>query len=720
MSSLVKKLMAKMTYKEKVGQLIQLTGDFFDNSNASITGPLLEANNLTTEEKYLVGSVLGVAGAERVRQIQKDYMEKSRLKIPLLFMADIVHGYKTISPIPLAMSGSFNPDLVKKSSRIAAEESSAGGVNLTFAPMVDLVRDPRWGRVMESFGEDPMLSSRMTEASVEGFQGSFDDNGKVSNNRVAACIKHFAGYGAPEGGREYNTVDMSEWRFREQYLPSYAQGAKSQALSFMTSFNTVFGIPATANKHLMQDILRKELGFNGVLISDWDAIGELINHGVAKDKEDATRLALEAGVDVDMMSFSYLKFLKNQENKYQKEIDQAVERVLTLKEKLGLFDDPYRGISDQRETETILSTEKIETAQKMAEESIVMLKNDHNALPLKKEKIALIGPCANTGDLLGSWSWMGDPKSTETIFEAMKKQYVDFDYEKGSDYRSFNFDHLHKAIEMGRKADKIVCVLGLPAKESGEATSLTRIGIPEEQLTLLRKLAELNKPIITVIIAGRPLDLTEVSSLSDSILYAWFPGTKGACAIVNILLGQINPSAKLPMSFPRNVGQIPIYYNSYKTGRPLLEDSDPNNIYLSKYVDEKNDALYPFGYGLSYSNFKIKSISISNNILTEDKPVKVEVVVENTSDIKGKFVLQLYYHQIVSETVVPVKQLLDFTKRDLGGREEIKCSFMINKSGLSHVHSNLERYTDDGEYEIMVGFDSKNLFSSKITVGKDR
>lgn len=712
----VQDLMEKMTIQEKIGQLIQLSADFFQGDNVAITGPLKEAH-LGEAALYSAGSVLGISGAQTVRKVQKNYLKHSRLGIPLLFMADVVHGYKTIFPIPLALGASFDPQVMKTASVTAAKESAAGGVHVTFAPMVDLVRDPRWGRVMESTGEDPYLNSVMAKAAVTGFQGTLP----LDQNHIAACVKHFAAYGAPEAGREYNTVDISEWRFREQYLPAYAAAIEAQALLVMTSFNTLFGVPATVNQHLMRDILRDELQFHGVLISDWDAIGEIIHHGVAGDLQHAADLALKAGVDIDMMSFAYAKYLAKAASldpQIEQLINESAQRILILKEQLGLFTDPYRGLSTERETEATLTTENLDAAQVAAEQSMVLLKNSHHTLPLNTATaISLVGPVADTGDILGSWSWQGDPDQTETIADALAKQFSNFTVMPGTQYHHVQFSKLNDAVNASRQQETIVAVLGLPASESGEATSMTDITLPAEQLTLLRGLAQLNKPLVTIVITGRPLDLTEVDALSDAVLLAWFPGSRGGAAIANVLSGRVDPSGRLPMTFPRNIGQVPIYYNAYNTGRPISgTPADDENKYLSKYIDAANSPLYPFGFGLSYGDFTITDWTLSQHNVTPDQPLTIQATIHNSADHAGTTVVQLYTHQQVGETVQPVKQLQAFKKVSLGADQTQTITLTVPYDQLSTIHSDLHRSTDQGDYTVMLGFDSTCTASQPFTV----
>lgn len=714
-SQIAKTILEEMTIQEKIGQLIQLSGDFFQNGTAAITGPLKE-HHLSLETIYTAGSVLGISGAERVRQVQTDFLKHSRLKIPLLFMADVVHGYQTIFPIPLALGATFDPQTMHDMAAVAAKESAAGGVHVTFAPMVDLVRDPRWGRVMESTGEDPYLNSVMAKAAVNGFQGKLP----LDANHIAACVKHFAAYGAPEAGREYNTVDISEWRFREQYLPAYAAAIEAESLLVMTSFNTLFGIPATANQKLMRDILRQELDFKGVLISDWDAIGETIAHGVAGNLEAAADLSLEAGVDIDMMSFAYAKYLEKAANLDEHTkllIDEAVVRILDLKVALGLFEDPYRGLSVEREATTILSSDNLHVAEQAAEKSMVLLKNE-SVLPLATDaKVALVGPGAHTGDLLGSWSWQGDPQKTSSIYDEFKSRFKSVEYAKGCGFHALNYQELDQAVMIGRDSDVIVAVVGLPSSETGEATSLTQLTLPTEQLTLLKQLAALNKPLITVVLTGRPLDLTAVAAVSSAIVLAWYPGSRGAAALTNILTGEVNPSGKLPMSFPRHVGQVPIYYNHYNTGRPISQTADDDeNKYLSKYVDAKNEPLYPFGYGLSYADLAVEQLKVLNPIVNDSQNLQVGVTITNHSTISATTVIQVYSHQLVGQTVRPVKELKYFERLSLAPLETRDILVTLPLMTFRSMQSNLQWQVEDGDYTVMVGLDSDNVLQQPFEI----
>ncbi|WP_281166010.1 glycoside hydrolase family 3 N-terminal domain-containing protein [Liquorilactobacillus sicerae] len=700
MSQFVKELISKMTFTEKIGQMTQLSGDFFASDNSAITGPLQQAN-LATTDLYQVGSILGVSGVDEVKKIQENYLQHSRLKIPLLFMADVVHGYRTIFPIPLALAASFDPQLVSQTSEIFSREAAAGGVHVTFAPMVDLVRDPRWGRVMEANGEDPFLNSELAKASVEGIQGQQ----KIPDaDHVAACVKHFAGYGAVEAGREYNTVDISEWRLRDQYLSGYQAAIEAGVPLVMTAFNTFQGKPATGNYHLMRDILRRELGFKGPLISDWDAIGEMIAHGTASDLQDAAQQALKAGVDIDMMSMAYLKLARrvHPSSELVDLVNQAVERILNFKESLGLFTDPNRGLHSENEKQ-IFSTHNLEIAQQAAVESTVLLKNKNNLLPLSKDcRLGLVGKFADNPDLLGSWSWQGKMAETQTIKSALQENFTKVSYIQNQQLQAVD-------LQLLKQQDVIVACLGLSAQQSGEATSMTHPQIPDQQLALLRKLQQLNKPIITVLITGRPLVLNPIIKNSDGLLLLWFPGSRGAAALAQILLGEKEPGGRLPMTFPKDLGQIPLYYNNFRTGRPLVGDkSDLENKYLSKYIDQENQPAFCFGYGLGYAKTALSESKLDKKTYQSIDSIKVSVKIENHSDISAKQVIQVYCHQIVGETVRPQWELKAFQKVKLQPKEIRKVEIDLPLNRLAYVHSDLKRRLDPGNYCLRVGFDSQS------------
>jgi beta-glucosidase len=711
-------LVEKMTLHEKIAQLIQLATPFYKGATngGQITGPMAE---LGVNDKDIVnsGSVLGASGAKEVKSIQEMHLKENRHGIPLLMMADIVHGYKTIFPVPLAIGCSWDLEAAEKSAEVAAREASVSGVHVTFAPMVDLVRDPRWGRVMESTGEDPYLNSEFARAFVRGFQG---DNLTEDKDRVAACVKHFAAYGAAEAGRDYNTVDMSERQLRESYLPAYKAALDEGCEMVMTSFNTIEGIPATGNKWLMRDILREEMGFNGVLISDWGAVKEQIPHGVVRDEKEAAEKSIQAGVDIEMMTACYIKNLETlvKEGKVEEQtIDEGVYRILELKEKLGLFENPHRGADEEREKEVILSESHRKAAYDLAVKSTVLLKNE-GALPLNNEKkIALIGPFAKSGDILGAWSWMGSHEEAVSLYEGMHKKVSAENLltAKGCDIETGSEEWMNEAIVIGKEADIIVLALGEESGMSGEARCRADIRLPDIQLELLSKMKQLGKQVVVVLFNGRPLDLTGMEGYADAILEAWFPGTEGGNALADLLFGDVNPSGKLSMSFPYTLGQVPIYYNNYNTGRPKNAAVDE---YVSKYLDIPNEPLYPFGYGLSYTNYKYSDLSVSSNVMTLDQPLTVTVNVTNTGEIAGDEVVQLYVRDMVGEVIRPLKELKAFEKVTLAPGETKTIEFTLSEEQLRYHHRDLSYTSDAGEFTIFVGPNSREVSSVTFELTK--
>ncbi|MFL2096826.1 glycoside hydrolase family 3 N-terminal domain-containing protein [Marinilactibacillus psychrotolerans] len=699
----LRELFNQMTIEEKVGQTIQLSADFFSEETEDITGPMNEMA-MTEEKKFQVGSVLGVTGAEKTIKLQKEYMEKHRLSIPLLFMADIIHGDHTIFPIPLGLGATWDPELIKETASISAKEASAQGLHITFSPMVDLVRDPRWGRVLESTGEDKTLNKHYARAFVEGYQGT---DLKEDLTKLAACVKHFAGYGAPRGGRDYNSVDLNENTFREHYLPAYQEGIEAGAKLVMTAFNTIDNIPATGNKRLMREILRKEMKFNGVLISDWGAIGELVPHGVAQDNKQAAELALEAGVDIEMMSAAYsehLVELVKADKNLETLLDETVMNILVLKEELGLFDNPYRGADTETEKTAIFSSENKAVALKAAEKSLVLLENK-KALPLNQsEKVVLTGPMKDSHDLLGAWSWKGDKTKTPTLKEAMDHHLGKNTVKVIDETEIFNGAQSFLIAEL-QEADTVLVALGETSEMSGEATSRTNIQLPKIQIELLKELRKLNKKVVAVLFNGRPLDLSEVTPLVDGLVEAWFPGSKGAEAIVNLLYGVINPSGRLSMTFPRSVGQIPIFYNQDNTGRPS-EQGGPADKYLSKYLDSENTPLYPFGYGLSYTTFEYTNLRLSKTEVTSADSIEASVTVRNTGLSEGIETVQLYIRDKVGEVVRPVKELHDFKQIRLKAGESRIVNFTISEDQLRYTHADHTVKSDAGEFLLGIGADS--------------
>lgn len=708
----LKELLLKMTIEEKIGQLQQLSSCFFTNSDISeLTGPMNEME-ISIEEINAAGSVLGVFGAEKIREIQKRYLENSRLKIPLLFMADVIHGYKTIFPIPLGISCSWNMNIIEESAKVTAKESSVSGINVTFSPMVDLVRDPRWGRVMEASGEDPYLNSLIARAYIRGYQGDLS-----KNENIAACVKHFAAYGAPEGGRDYNTVNMSERNLREYYLPAYKAAIDEGVKMVMTSFNTVDGVPASGNWWLMRKVLREEWKFDEIVISDWGAVGELIPHGVAEDGKEAAYKAITAGVDIEMMTPHYTHHLKEliEEGKIDMRlIDEAVLRILQLKMDLGLFENPFRVADKELEEKFILCDEHRDAARRAAEKSIVLLKNE-GILPISKnvKSLAIIGPFADSKEILGEWVCKGRHENSISLREGVTNkigvQKVKTAYGCSNKIEDFSEDKFQEAVNIAREADTIILAVGEHEALSGECTSRTNIGLPGVQEKLIKEILKLNKPTVIVLFNGRPLDITEISKEAPAILEVWYPGTEGGNAISNLLFGDVNPSGRLTMSFPYNVGQVPVYYNSFNTGRPKLQE-DSTTGYCSKYLDTPNSPLYPFGYGLSYTGFKYSGFSIDKREMKPEDVIVAKVKVRNIGKTEGIETVQLYIRDFSGSVVRPIKELKGFKQICLKAGEEIEVSFEIDESMLRfHTLSN-EFKSEEGKFIVMIGPNSNDLY----------
>ena len=707
-------LLKQMTLEEKIGQLLQLAAEFYSEKAEEKTGPMTDLG-LTHEDINNAGTTLGISGAKEAIRVQKAYMENNRLGIPTILMADIIHGFRTIFPIPLGLGSSWDIEAAKKVAEVSAKEAAVSGLHVTFSPMVDLVRDPRWGRVMESTGEDPFLNSRFAEAFVKGYQG---DDLKNDFFTVAACVKHFAAYGAAIGGRDYNTVNMSERQLRDSYLPGYKAALDAGAKLVMTSFNTVDGVPATGNKWLFREVLRKEFGFDGVVISDWGAVIELIPHGVAQDKKQAAELAIKAGVDIEMMTTCYIESLQELvEEKIVDEavIDEAVLRILTLKNDLGLFENPHRGADVTLEKEVILSKEHRAIAREVARKSIVLLKNE-TILPLsKQEKVAIVGPAASSDDVIGVWSWQG--KKEEAISLAQGVSQLDAEYVIGKevfDYFEPSQAAINEAVTLAKEADKVVLALGEQDWMSGEASSRSDIRLPQAQLDLFKAVQEVNPNIIVTLYNGRPLDLQGIDS-AKAIVEAWFPGTEGGSALADILYGEYNPTARLSMSFPETVGQVPVYYNYDNTGRPYKSGDEK---YVTKYLDVSNFAKYPFGFGLSYSEFAYTDFTLSSDEMTPTETITVSITVENQSTITGQETVQLYIRDQVGEVVRPVKELKGFEKVTLQPYEKKNVQFTINEELLRYVHSDQTYASDAGMFDVMIGSNSRDTLTKTFKLLK--
>jgi len=699
----VDSVLSLMNLDEKVGQMVLYTSDW------DVTGPSIRSGYVDDIRKGYCGNIFNAYSVDYVRKLQKIAVEESRLGIPLLFGYDVIHGHKTIFPISLGESTSWDMAAIEKSARVAATEAAAMGLNWTFAPMVDISVEPRWGRVSEGAGEDPFLGSRIAEARVRGFQG----NDLSDTLAMLACVKHFAAYGAPLAGRDYNTVDMSERVFLDTYLPPYKAAIDAGAMSVMSSFNELDGIPATGNKYLLTNLLKDSLGFKGFVVTDYTGINEMVNHGVAANEADAGLLAVKAGVDMDMQGEVFFKYLKAQVENGQvdeKLIDNSVRRILKVKFMLGLFDDPYKYCNDAREKRFVYAPENLDAALDVAKRSMVLLKNDNNTLPLKKgEKIAVVGElAASTRDMLGSWKAAGDWDFMKSVLDELigyngNKNVI---YAEGCKNMGEDRSGFQAAIKAASKADKIVMVIGEDWDWTGEAASRTSINVPGVQTELLDELSKLNKPIVVVLMNGRPLDLTKESELADAILEAWYPGTMGGKAIRQVLYGEYNPSGKLTMTFPRNVGQVPIFYYEKNTGRPIYLPSDK---FKSKYIDCPNDPLYPFGFGLSYTMFEYSDIKLSTTELTENGELKASVTVKNTGVSDGEEVVQCYVRDLVGSVTRPVKELKGFEKINLKAGESKTVTFTITPGMLAFHRADMTYGTEPGDYHLFIGGNSRDL-----------
>ena len=706
----LKALLKKMTLEEKLYQLQQVNSDvFIDSGNMPITGPdfLLEFDS---NYKYEVSSVYNSIGAERNIKIQEEYLKNSKNKIPLAFMLDVIHGYRTIYPINLGLASSFDRKLVRECAQMAAKEASVDGIHVTFSPMLDVSRDARWGRCTESCGEDTYLTSEMARESVLGFQGN---GGKYT---LGASIKHIAGYSAPVSGKDYDSSDISEATLREVYLPPYRSAVMAGAMVAMPAQNAINGIPGNGNSFILKDILRDEWGFDGVTISDYGSIENLVTHGFCENKEEATKLALDAEIDMEMVSTCYIsrvkKLIENGEISIE-QIDKAVWRVLKLKEKLGLFENPY-GSASISEAEKILGCpEHRALAKRSAIESAVLLKNN-GILPFKKDvkKVAVIGPLANENKIVGSWYCAYKPEETVTVYEGVRELLKDTEviYKKGCDLDLLANDtsNIEEAVNVAREADCVILCVGEDQADSGESNSKANLTLTCVQKELISRVTEANKNTALVLFTGRPLVLTDIEDKACAILNMYFPGTEGGSAVASLVFGDSVPSGKLSMSFPRSEGQCPIYYNHHRTAN-LRTDDQKRILYQSGYIDSPNSPLYPFGYGLSYTTFDYIDLKLDKKEMTEEETITAFVKVKNTGTYRAKETVQLYIRDKVGSLVRPIKELKGFEKIELLPGEEKEVKFEITKKSLEFVRRNLTVGTEKGEFEVFIGKDSTCL-----------
>lgn len=725
MDLFIDNLLNKMTLEEKIGQLnLPVTGEI-------VTGQAKSSNVAKRIRAGEVGGLFNLKGVERIREVQRQAVEESRLGIPLLFGMDVIHGYETVFPIPLGISCTWDMKAIEESARIAAIEASADGISWTFSPMVDICRDARWGRASEGSGEDPFLGSEVAKAMIKGYQG----NNMEANNEIMACVKHFALYGAPEAGRDYNTVDMSHQRMFNDYMAPYKAAVEAGAGSVMASFNEVDGIPATGNKWLMTDVLRKQWGFGGFVVTDFTGIAEMIEHGMG-DLQTVAALALNAGIDMDMVSDAFTGTLKKsvEEGKVDvKTIDMACRRMLEAKYKLGLFKDPYKYCDVKRRKKDIFTKEHRAAARRIASESFVLLKNENQILPLeRKGTIAVIGPLANTrANMPGTWSVAAVSSKYPTLVEGLKEVagknveiltakgcnlMSDAEYEKRATMfgRSLNRDNrtdkemLDEALEVAKKADVIVAALGESSEMSGESSSRSELEMTDTQRALLKELLQTGKPVVLTLFTGRPLVLTWEEENVPSILNVWFGGSEAAYAIGDVLFGDVNPGGKLTMTFPQNVGQIPLYYAHKNTGRPLKEGRWFEK-FRSNYLDVSNDPLYPFGYGLSYTSFSYSDVKLDKTSMNINGEITATVTVTNTGKYDGSEVVQLYLRDLVGSVTRPVKELKGFEKIFLKAGESKEVSFKINSELLKFYNYNLDYVCEPGDFDVMIGGNSRDV-----------
>lgn len=710
----VDSLMKLMSLEDKVGQLVLYTSDW------DVTGPVMNQNSLAGIRTGMVGNVFNAHTVAYTRELQRIAVEESPRKIPLLFGYDVIHGHKTIFPLSLGEASSWDMEAIEKSARISAIEAAASGINWTFAPMCDITIDPRWGRVSEGAGEDPYLGSCIAQARVKGFQGK--DNDLADPLTILACVKHFAAYGAPYAGRDYNMVDMSERMFLDFYLPPYAAGINQGAMSVMASFNDFDFVPATSSKYLQTTILRMQLGFEGFVVSDYTGIPEIVKHGTAENDSVAGIQAVKAGIDMDMEGGVFHKYLVEQVKSgavQEGAVDKACNRVLRVKFMLGLFDNPYKYMNEENEKKLIYSKDHLQAAYDVAVRSMVLLKNEKETLPLKKgERLAVIGELANSKrDLLGSWKAAGEWDSISTILDEIRLYNGDRNvtYARGAKTKGNDRSEFDAALRAAANADKIVYVLGENWEWTGEAASRTELTVPGVQTELLEKLGKLKKPIVVVLMNGRPLTLEKESSVATSLLEAWYPGTMGGKAVCDVLFGEYNPSGKLPMTFPRNLGQVPLFYWEKSTGRPV-DSIKPNEKYKSRYIDSPNSPLYKFGYGLSYTKFTYSDLKLSATELSAANEITATVTVTNSGKRDGEEIVQVYYHDLVASVTRPMRLLCAFKKVMLKAGESKQVSFTLKTSMFAFHNLQMQYLAEPGDFDLYVGGNLDETLVARFTL----
>ena len=698
-------LLARMTLEEKLGQLQMLDGEANGNSRPE---------HLELIRKGLLGSTLNVRGVEKTNELQRVAMEQSRLKIPVLFSFDVIHGYRTIFPVPLALASSWDPSAVERAAAVSAAEASAAGVRWTFAPMLDIARDPRWGRIVEGAGEDPYLGSAMARAQVLGFQG----RNYSAPDKIIACAKHWVAYGAAEGGRDYNTTDMSERTLREIYFPPFKAALDSGVGTFMSAFNDLNGVPATANPFTLTTVLRDEWKFDGLVVSDYESVRELINHGLAANEAEAAREAISAGTDIEMVSRLYNKHLPpliKQGKLPQRVIDEAVRRVLRIKLRLGLFEKPY---ADEGRRQSIGSVENRRAAREIAARSMVLLKNAKDILPLSKglKSLAVVGPLADDQNTtMGSWSGDGRKEDVVTVLAGIKSRVspnTQIHFAKGCEIGGESTTGFEEAVGAARDADAAVVVVGESAEMSGEAASRATLDLPGKQLEMVKALVATGRPVIVVLMNGRPLTINWIADNANAILETWFAGTEAGDAIADVLFGDVNPGGKLPVTFPRAVGQIPIYYNHKSTGRP----ADAANRYTSKYLDAPVTPLFPFGFGLSYSEFKLSNLRLGGATIRPDGRVTVSIDVENIGKYSGDEVVQLYIKHVAASVTRPIKELRGFQRISLRPGEKRLVEFTLDREQLGFYNREMRFVVEPGNVRVFVGTSSEGGLESGFEI----